>query len=299
MFIDIHIHTNYWDGCPAMHSATPMIHASPEEIIREYDALGIEKGVILPNVNPEGNYEVQSNEEVLAIVEKHPGRFIPFCNIDPRSLSNSQSAPLGKMMEFYKERGCLGIGEVCANMQFLDPKVQNLFRCAENAGLPVTFHMSAFENYRYGLVDNPGMPQLEETLRRFPRLKLFAHSQAFWAEMTPLGSVDDRLGYPKGPVSQEGRVQELMRKYPNLYGDLSAGSGFNALARDPDYAVKFLDEFQDRLLFGTDECNPTMSSMRLLAPFLKKLHDQGGISDAVFHKIARGNAIRILGLKDA
>ncbi len=40
---------------------------------------------------------------------------------------------------------------------------------------------------------------------------------------------------------------ELLRKYPNLYADLSALSGANAILRDPEYGVKFLDEFQDRL----------------------------------------------------
>ena len=47
-----------------------------------------------------------------------------------------------------------------------------------------------------------------------------------------------------------GAVVRLMRQYPNLWADLSpaAGSGYNALARDPDYAVKFLHEFQDRLV---------------------------------------------------
>ena len=89
-----------------------------------------------------------------------------------------------------------------------------------------------------------------------------------------------------------------MRKYPNLYGDLSAGSGFNSLNRDEEYAIKFLNEFQDRLFFGTDNCQSPghMYCLKPLAEFLTRLRDSGKISETVFNKVARENAIRILGL---
>jgi len=89
-------------------------------------------------------------------------------------------------------------------------------------------------------------------------------------------------------------VPRLFRKYENVLGDLSAGSGHNALARDPDYAVQFLDEFQDRLFFGTDICAPDTPTP--LVDFLVGLRDAGKISDPVFRKVARENAIRLLGL---
>jgi len=109
-------------------------------------------------------------------------------------------------------------------------------------------------------------------------------------------TTQERLGYPKGKIEEEGRVPLLMREYGNLYGDLSAGSGCNALTRDREYAVRFLNEFQDRLFFGTDICQPTMPSLKPLAEFLIGLRDSGDISETVFNKVARENAIRILGL---
>jgi predicted TIM-barrel fold metal-dependent hydrolase len=86
-----------------------------------------------------------------------------------------------------------------------------------------------------------------------------------------------------------------MRKYKNLYGDLSAGSGYNALKRDINYAVDFLNEFQDRLLFGTDICAPTTPTP--LVDLLLKLKEEGKISETVFNKIARENAIKLLKLE--
>jgi len=45
----------------------------------------------------------------------------------------------------------------------------------------------------------------------------------------------------------------MLRDYPNLCADLSAGSGLNALRRAPSFAVDFLLEFQDRLLYARDD----------------------------------------------
>jgi hypothetical protein len=85
-----------------------------------------------------------------------------------------------------------------------------------------------------------------------------------------------------------------MRKYGNLYGDLSAGSGCNALTRDRAYGIKFLNEFQDRLFFGTDICTPTTPTP--LVDYLLELRSNGEISETVFQKVARENAIRVLQL---
>ena len=131
-------------------------------------------------------------------------------------------------------------------------------------------------------------------LRKFPKLILLGHGPAFWSEMGVLETVADRGGYPSYPVREEGAVPKLFRRYPNLWGDLSAGSGYNALARDVDNAVKFLNEFQDRLCFGTDICFATQELP--LAGFLRELKNSGKISESVFEKIARNNVKRLLGI---
>jgi hypothetical protein len=290
MFIDIHVH---FRSIPGFACYGKPSYVTPEQLIERYDKLGIEKGVALPGVSPEYADTPQSNEEVIKVA-RETGRFIPFCNIDPRALTNSWNAPLGDILKYYRDQGCKGIGEVTANLPFLDPKVQNLFKHAEETGLPLTFHIAARIDRIYGLYDDPGLPQLEESLKRFPKLKFFGHSQTFWAEMAPLKNEFDRFGYPAYPIETEGVVPGLMRQYPNLYGDLSAGSGCNALKRDRAYAVKFMNEFQDRLMFGTDICAPDTPTP--LVDFMLDLRDSGEISKTVFNKIARGNAVRILEL---
>ncbi|MDY7009978.1 MAG: amidohydrolase family protein [Planctomycetota bacterium] len=270
------------------------VFTMPEDLIRHHDAVGIEKAVLLPMVSPEGITESQSNEEIIALCRTYPDRFVPFCNLDPRAMTNSPDAPLGDILRQYRDKGCKGIGEITANLSFEDLMVQNLFRHAQETGMPVTFHVSTKIGGTYGLYDYPGLPQLERSLRAFPDLKFFGHSQAFWAEMAPLATPADRGEYPNYPVTEEGVVPKLFRRYPNLHGDLSAGSGCNALARDPDYAAKFLDEFQDRLMFGTDITTPGTPTP--LVDLLLKFRDEKRISEEIFQKVARENTIRLLGL---
>ena len=290
MFIDVHAHAYLFDY-PPQDGRTQF--CTVEEVLRRYDQLGIEKGILLPLIGPEV-YIAQSNQEILEICRRWPDRFIPFCNIDPRGIANSEFTDFAVWIEWYKAHGCRGVGEFMPNMYFNDPRVENIFRQFEAAGLPVIFDDTTRVGRSYGLVDEPGLPQLEMTLRRFPKLILFGHGPAFWSEMGTLDTVADRGGYPRYPIRAEGAVPKLFRRYPNLWGDLSAGSGANALMRDEAYAVKFLNEFQDRLCFGTDIC--WAEQPLPLAGFLIRLRDEGKLSPEAFEKIARGNIIRLLNL---
>jgi len=89
-------------------------------------------------------------------------------------------------------------------------------------------------------------------------------------------------------------VPKLFRRYPNLYGDLSDPSPCNALSRDPEYGPRFLTEFQDRLLFGTDICSFDMPFP--MVDLLLEWRDTKKISDAVFNKVAKQNAVNLLNL---
>ncbi|MFA5864392.1 MAG: amidohydrolase family protein [Phycisphaerae bacterium] len=293
MFIDIHAHV-YRRPFPGLSNGW-LSFSSPEQLRKRHDELGIERAVILPLVNPEC-YLPQSNEEVLDIVRESGGHFIPFCNIDPRAGTNSADSPLGDILRYYRDQGCKGIGEVMPNLPFLDPLVQNLFRHVQDVGFPLIFDITGRTggSYNYGLYDDEGLPQLERSLICFPKLTILGHGPPFWAQIAQLETPGDRCGYPKYPVKEEGVVPKLFRRYPNLYGDLSAGSGYNALARDPEYAVKFINEFQDRLLYGTDICAPNDPAP--LAGFLLELRKTKKISETVFQKIARENAVKLLGL---
>ena len=209
MFIDIHVHTIKRPGYPRL--GDKMSYATPPQLIAGYDEIGVESACLLPEMCPECATSLMNAEDVLDICAAYPGRFIPFCNIDPRFLTNSPNAPLGDMAKYYRDLGCKGVGEVTANLRILDPLVQNLFKGVEESGLPLTFHLSPYIGHDYGLVDDAGLPGLEASLQRFPNLKFFGHSQTFWAEIGPIKSRNDRFGYPKGAVEEEGAIVRLIR----------------------------------------------------------------------------------------
>jgi uncharacterized protein len=298
VFIDIHAHA--YRRCP------PFVvqFCTAEQLIERYDAEGIEKGALLPIVSPE-IYLPQANEDILDMVQQYPDRLFAFCNIDPRALANCADAPLDRLLRYYRDLGCKGLGEVMPNLPVMHPMVQNLFRHAEAVGLPVTFDGSDQVSGSFGLYDDPGLPQLEHTLQKFPKLNMFGHGPVFWSEISRLETPGERsylfrsdggqVGrLPTGPVREEGVVPKLLRRYPNLYGDLSDFTAHNALARDPDYGPKFLTEFQDRLFYGTDMCFVGMPVQ--LSGLLLEWRQAGRISEAVFQKVARENAVKFFGL---
>lgn len=298
MIIDIHSHC-YKNPVPFV-----TYFCNPEELIAFYDKQGIDKAVLLPVVNSE-IYFPQSNEEILEICAAYPDRFIPYCNIDPRAMTNSPFAPLHKVLEYYKNKGCKGIGEVMPNMELMDPKVQNLFRAAEEVGLPIVFDGSDVKDGDFGLYDDPGLPQLEHTLQRFPKLKIFGHGPTFWAELfrlqTPAerGYVfqfagEDQVGMRGSESEVEGVLPILLRRYENLYCDLSDGSPINSFSRNFEYTKKFFAEFQDRLYFGTDMCNKYYDYPHVR--FINKLLSDGVITQEIYDKVTHKNAIKLLDL---
>jgi predicted TIM-barrel fold metal-dependent hydrolase len=86
----------------------------------------------------------------------------------------------------------------------------------------------------------------------------------------------------------------MLRSYGNLYADLSAMSGYNAVTRDEAFGVQFLNEFQDKLFFGTDMCFADPQGRMPQLAYLRRLLAEGRISDSVFAKITSGNALKVL-----
>ena len=242
--IDIHAHIVAFPQWTPTHPASGYRMLSPEELIEMYDRLDIERGVLLPIVSPEGQPVIMSNESCIYAAEKYPDRFSWFCNVDPRALNNADGkADLSYLLDHYKKLGAKGLGELTANIYVDDPRMDNLFSHCEEVGMPVLFHVSPAPGYWYGMVDDLGLPRLEKMLKKHPKLQFIGHSQPFWSEMSADNTEETRNTYPTGKVTP-GRLIHLMREYENLTCDLSAGSGANALTRDPENAAAFLMGFQ-------------------------------------------------------
>ena len=136
----------------------------------------------------------------------------------------------------------------------------------------------------------PGLPGLEKALREHPQTTFIGHGPGWWASIAGDITKADLAGYPEGKVAPGGAIDRLMDAYPNLYGDLSAGSGAGALKRDPEFAKAFLARRADRLMFGTDYLAPKQPVPQF--DVLKELDPPAEVAAKVF----RGNAIRVLKL---
>ena len=291
--IDIHVHASE-SGWPAFEAG--IAFATPEELIQMYDELGVEMGVLLPEL-PDSAFVTSSNYEIWRITQKYPDRFTWFCNFEPWQVRNAADLDFTPALQWCKDHGAKGVGEIIANVDFDDPRVLNLMAGCEKVGLPFLFHIGVMGN-DYGLVAGERLEKLEKVLQMFPNLKFLGHSQRFWEEISNYEYRDPEYKFNKGKVIPGGRVVELMRKYPNLLGDLSAGSGYHAMTRDPEFTYGFMEEFADRLYYGTDICHNKAMSQPLvkLAAFLDDAMLEGKISYDTYYKISRGNAEKLLGL---
>ncbi len=295
MRIDVHGHVFADPRLITTASGTPFMSA--EQQLEVMEQKGVDMTVILPLTSAEAPAEKQSVGEVLGICEKYPGKFIPFCNVDPRLPRDPMKiAPEDhiRVLEQFKALGFRGLGELTARIFWDDHPMQCLLEACEAVGFPVTFHTITPDVDSYGVLDEVGMPRFEKCLQKFPNLVFFGHSPGFWSEISGDVTLDTKNAYPKTPVAEGGVLKRLMREYPGVYGDLSAGSGLNALQRDAVHAYAFMEEFQDRLMLGLDYCSPKNEMEHV--EWLTAARDEGSIGSETYEKIMWKNANRVLNL---
>ena len=270
--IDIHLHIGrlYFEEKPL----------TPSYLLKFMDKKGIKKAVLLPIENPEDTSYYVSTEYVLKVCKKYPERFIPFCNVDPRR------SKVYEIIKEYQEQGCKGFGEVLVGLNVDDARLQKIYETCGELELPIIFDLSGTT-----CLDEIGLPKFEKMIKKFPETIFSGHGPHFWAEISSDAVLS---GYPEGKIKKGGAVGKILSKYPNAYADLSASSGFNAISRDPEFGYRFLEEFQDKLLFGTDICHVNQDVP--IVPYFKKILSEGKISQAAYAKITRKNAERILKL---
>jgi len=151
-------------------------------------------------------------------------------------------------IERYLTRGALLIAEQKFGVECDSPAMQKIYELAQAHGVPVLMHWQ-FEMYNYGF------ERFHKMLEKYPRVTFLGHAQTWWANIDR-NHHDQSVLYPKGPVTPGGLTDRYLGDYPNIYGDLSAGSGLNALTRDESFTRDFITRHQDKLVFGSDCSDP-------------------------------------------
>lgn len=229
------------------------------------------------------------NRECARFQAAHPEGFVRFACSDPAE-SRAIDVLRGNL-----QRGAIGIGEMKFHVAVDSPEMHRIYRLAEAARVPVLVHFE-YETY------NTGLERFEEVLRAYPRVNFIGHAQTWW------GSISSDLNplelYPAGPVRKGGLTDRLLTDFPNMYGDLSAGSGLNALTRDTDFARDFVTRHTRKLIWGSDcDCRDGkgggIKSGRCLAEQSLALLRRLAPDPGAFRRIVYENGAELLGLTKA
>jgi uncharacterized protein len=267
--IDLHQHTDYSGR-------------SDEALIAHQRAMGITHTVLLPAGRFFGlEAACSGNDRVMSLAERLPREFSFFANEVPY-LSDAREE-LRRVLR----AGAKGIGEQKFMVDSDSRAISTVAELAREFRVPVLLH---FQFGRY----NTSYERFPRILEAFPDVSFIGHAQTFWANID--AKAEQPVMYPKGPVTPGGLTDRFLADYPNFFGDLSAGSGLNALLRDEEHARAFLTRHQDKLMYGSD-CNDAAGAGEKCsgAQMLAAVRRLAG-SKAIERKLLFENAKRVLKL---
>lgn len=230
----------------------------------------------------DGTHKGLPLSDVLRARDRYPSRFVPGYCPDP----GLPHAP--QLFEAaYRIHGVRICGEWKFRMLIDDPRSLELFRKAGELKCPVVLHLDVpyRSDGKGGRLYDPlwyggTVANLERALQACPKTTFIGHGPGFWREIS--GDADqDATPYPSGRVKEPGRLHELLDRYPNLYVDLSAGSGLGALKRDPEHGKRFLTRYSDRALFARDYYGGDLHA------FLQSLDLPDDVSARIYHANAQ------------
>jgi predicted TIM-barrel fold metal-dependent hydrolase len=183
-------------------------------------------------------------DQVKAIQQKYPGRFVWTASTD---ITKPEAESL---LTRAVKAGAAGFGEIKSHVEADGPELRRMFALAADLDVSIMIHFQEVPHFDGEGVWATGFKRFEAMLKAYPKTRFIGHADAFWANVSADYAND--VSYPSGPIVKGGVTDKLLADYPNLYGDLSANSGNNALSRDAAFTKDFLARHQDKLLFGSD-----------------------------------------------
>jgi predicted TIM-barrel fold metal-dependent hydrolase len=286
MLIDAHAHPNYHG-----HVA--------EKIVRNLDDQGIDTAWLLTWDAPQSEYDAPLNQphfnpaveaglplaDVVEVGRYAPERFV--LGYAPHPKRPDAIHRLKSAVEIYGIR--LG-GEYKFRLPFDDPDSIDLLRAMGELSLPVTIHLEY--GTEYGGANYPWrtwwyggtIGSLERAVVACPDTIFIGHGPGWWSHISNDG-LFDKIMYPKDAPVPGGKNPTMLEEFPNMYADLSGGSGLNAITRDADFGRQYIVDHVDKLLFARDTWDTK------LMDHIKTLE----LPDDVWAKLSHENALRLLG----
>jgi predicted TIM-barrel fold metal-dependent hydrolase len=235
--IDIHQHLNY--------------SGRPDSVLLTHQrTMGISRTILLPAGRPLNiasthfgasnglDAKALGNDACYEFARAHPKEYLFGANEVP-----DIDAAVPEIERFLKQ-GAVVIAEQKFGVECDSAAMQTIYQLAKAHRVPVLMHWQ-FERY------NLGFERFHKVLEKYSDVTFIGHAQTWWGNIDK-NHKDQSVMYPKGPVTPGGLTDRYLADYPNIYGDLAAGSGLNALTRHEDFTRGFLTRHQDKLIFGSD-----------------------------------------------
>ncbi|MDQ2775213.1 MAG: amidohydrolase [Acidobacteriota bacterium] len=212
------------------------LRRDPDSCFTHIQGCGVTNAVLLTRASDEDKAKQE--------MEKRPGHFV-------RSVSADPAQPdAGQVFRNAIGAGAVSIGELKYHLALDSPEMRRVYDIAAEMQVPVMMHIQNFPHFAGELPYNTGYERFDKVLRAHPKTTFIGHADLFWANIS--ADVPTDRGYPSGPVKPGGLTDRYLSDFPNLYADMSANSGNNALARDPEFSRGFLVRHKSKLIFGSD-----------------------------------------------
>ncbi len=212
------------------------LRRDPDQCFTHMQGCGVTHAVLLTRDVDEANAKQE--------MERRPGHFV-------RSVATDPAQPgADDILRKTLSQGAVSIGELKYHLALDSPEMRRVYDISADMQVPVMMHIQNFPHFPGEMPYNTGYPQFDKILRAYPKAIFVGHGDLFWAHIS--ADVPTDRGYPSGPVKPGGVTDKFLTDYPNLYADMSANSGNNALSRDPGFSRDFIVRHRSKLIFGSD-----------------------------------------------
>ena len=273
-------------------------------------------------VNLSGRSGEQLIKSVKNIKDHYPNRFVVFANIDFDGVGTdnwTENTVLqfeedvkngARGLKIYKSLGMRYKDSEGKRLAIDDTRLDPIWAKCGELGVPVLIHAADPKSF-WDDFDGDNERWLE--LKTHPRRKRSESDPASWEQIIS----EQHHMFKKHPktifinahmgwyANNLGKLSELMDEMPNM--NVEIGAIIAELGRQPRFAKKFFEKYQDRLLFGKDSWKPEEfpTYFRVLEtddeyfPYHKKYHAFWAmygldLSDEVLKKVYYKNALRIV-----
>lgn len=212
------------------------LRRDPDACFTHIQGCGVTNAVLLTRAPDE--------DKAKAEMAKRPGVFVRSVGTDPAQPGADE------VIRKAIQDGAVSVGELKYHLALDSPEMRRVYEICAETQVPVMMHIQSFPHFPGELPYNTGYTRFDRVLRAYPKTKFIGHGDLFWAHIS--ADVPTDRGYPWGPIKPGGLTDKLLSDFPNMYADMSANSGNNALSRDTAFSRDFIVRHRSKLIFGSD-----------------------------------------------